>query len=214
MTLQARAEATRRTILVAAVEVIGEIGYPNTSLSEFIERAGVTKGAYYYHFPTRESLLVALVAEADELIATTTRGAMAPDGSSNLERLIRAAFRVADLACRDPRVRVGIQLRLAMGPASPATTALRSGDRTLIIQAVRSAVAEGDLRADINPEDVGHTLWIALLGNQYSAQTADAANSSLACLLRTILHGACTADAAPFFEHFVARTARQHVLSS
>lgn len=214
MTLQARAEATRRTILAAAVDVIEEVGYLNTSLTEVIDRAGVTKGAFYYHFPTRESLAVALSDAADDVIATTVVEAMAPGRGSTLESLIRAAFLVADIAHRDPRVRIGIQLRQAMGPVGRDAAERQCRQRARIIQAVEAGVTEGDLRADVRAEDVGHTLWVAMLGSQCCDLTAaTAVRESLACVLRTVLHGACAPESARFFEHFVTRVARQQTVS-
>jgi hypothetical protein len=56
MTGQARAVATHQRILDAAVELFDEAGYGHTSLHDIIDRAGVTKGAFYYHFATKEAL--------------------------------------------------------------------------------------------------------------------------------------------------------------
>ena len=55
MTVQARAEATRQTIILAAVELFDTVGYGSTTMGHIIDRAGITKGAFYYHFPTKGS---------------------------------------------------------------------------------------------------------------------------------------------------------------
>jgi AcrR family transcriptional regulator len=52
---------TRERILAAALELIAEHGFAATSTRELSERLGFTKAALYYHFRTKEELLVALV---------------------------------------------------------------------------------------------------------------------------------------------------------
>ena len=63
MVRQARSEATRRKIIMSAVELFNEIGYPATGLGDIIERAEMTKGALYYHFDSKESLATAIIEE-------------------------------------------------------------------------------------------------------------------------------------------------------
>src|SRR5690349_12195649 len=46
---QARAIRTRRTILESAAAVFAERGYERTTIGEILVRAGVTKGALYFH---------------------------------------------------------------------------------------------------------------------------------------------------------------------
>lgn len=52
---------TRRRIQEVALELFLERGYEGTSLREIAERLDVTKAALYYHFKTKEDILVALV---------------------------------------------------------------------------------------------------------------------------------------------------------
>lgn len=57
---------SRRQILDVALDLIAERGYAGTPLREIAERMGFTKAALYYHFRTKEDLLVALLAPAAE----------------------------------------------------------------------------------------------------------------------------------------------------
>ena len=61
MTQVIAASDTRSRILEAALQLIAEKGYAGTSTRELSERLGFTKAALYYHFRTKEDLLVALV---------------------------------------------------------------------------------------------------------------------------------------------------------
>ncbi|MFC4036741.1 TetR/AcrR family transcriptional regulator [Streptomyces polygonati] len=68
-----RRSDTRRRIQDVALELFSEHGYEKTSLREIAERLDVTKAALYYHFKTKEDILVSLADDlagpVDELIA-------------------------------------------------------------------------------------------------------------------------------------------------
>ena len=51
----------RNRLLDAAFYIIRRKGYAATSVEELCARAGVTKGAFFHHFPTKDSLAVAAV---------------------------------------------------------------------------------------------------------------------------------------------------------
>ncbi|GGS84524.1 TetR/AcrR family transcriptional regulator [Streptomyces chromofuscus] len=69
---QRRRGDTRRRIQDVALELFAEQGYEKTSLREIAERLDVTKAALYYHFKTKEEILVSvfddLMRPIDELI--------------------------------------------------------------------------------------------------------------------------------------------------
>lgn len=65
MARQVRSEATRRKILDAAVDVFNEVGYAAADRGAIIERTGMTKGAFYHHFDSMESLASAVITEGD-----------------------------------------------------------------------------------------------------------------------------------------------------
>ena len=52
---------TRERILDVAGDLFVEQGYDGTSLREIADRMGFTKAALYYHFPSKEDLLQALL---------------------------------------------------------------------------------------------------------------------------------------------------------
>lgn len=53
----AQSQDLRSRILHAAVDLFAERGYDGTSVAEVIARAGVAKGGFYHHFPSKEDLL-------------------------------------------------------------------------------------------------------------------------------------------------------------
>lgn len=57
---------TRARLLLAAREVFVDSGYRGATLDAIAARAGFTKGALYWHFPNKQALFFALVADSIE----------------------------------------------------------------------------------------------------------------------------------------------------
>jgi AcrR family transcriptional regulator len=55
------AEDTRTAIRETAVELFARHGYERTSLREIAERLGMTKAALYYHYPSKQALLLSII---------------------------------------------------------------------------------------------------------------------------------------------------------
>ncbi|MGI9651505.1 TetR family transcriptional regulator [Chryseobacterium sp. RLHN22] len=58
-----KSEATRLNILQKAFELIYTNGYQTTSVDEIIATTQVTKGAFYYHFKTKDEMGLAIINE-------------------------------------------------------------------------------------------------------------------------------------------------------
>lgn len=56
-----KSEAIRESLLNAAVEVVGEVGYANASIALITQRAGVGQGTFYNYFESRQEILDALL---------------------------------------------------------------------------------------------------------------------------------------------------------
>jgi AcrR family transcriptional regulator len=89
-----RADADRSVaaILDAALEALASD--PDSSMSEIARRAGVVRATIYVHFPTRESLLDAVMEYAVGQVAEATRAAEPQRGEpvEALERVLRATW--------------------------------------------------------------------------------------------------------------------------
>ncbi|MFJ4617253.1 TetR/AcrR family transcriptional regulator [Streptomyces sp. NPDC088812] len=62
-TRQQRRGNTRQRIQDVALELFAEQGYEKTSLREIAERLSVTKAALYYHFKTKEEIVVSIFTD-------------------------------------------------------------------------------------------------------------------------------------------------------
>jgi AcrR family transcriptional regulator len=59
--MQQRSEETRTRILEAAVKQFSVQGYNTTSVDNICDQAGVSKGAFYHHFKTKQDVFLALL---------------------------------------------------------------------------------------------------------------------------------------------------------
>ncbi|WP_314178325.1 TetR/AcrR family transcriptional regulator [Streptomyces winkii] len=91
---------TRQRIQDVALELFAVRGYEKTSLREIAEHLGVTKAALYYHFKTKEDIVVSLFDDlgrpCDELIAWAAE--QTPSLETKLEVLRRYSQVLHDAA--------------------------------------------------------------------------------------------------------------------
>ncbi len=59
--MQHRSEATRNHILTTATQLFSKNGYDATGVAEICQAAGVSKGAFYHHFPSKHAVFVELL---------------------------------------------------------------------------------------------------------------------------------------------------------
>jgi AcrR family transcriptional regulator len=90
---RADAERSVAAILDAALEALASD--PDSSMSKIARRAGVVRATIYVHFPTRETLLDAVMERSVADVAEATRGAEPRRGEpvEALERVLRATWR-------------------------------------------------------------------------------------------------------------------------
>ncbi|RME16999.1 MAG: TetR/AcrR family transcriptional regulator, partial [Alphaproteobacteria bacterium] len=85
---QRRAEHRRDELLDAALDLFGERGYAQTSVAAIARRAGLSKGAVYLYFDSKQAILEGLVKRALSPVA-----AQAIDGAKNAAPGIETALR-------------------------------------------------------------------------------------------------------------------------
>jgi AcrR family transcriptional regulator len=61
MTQYSRGVETQHAILNSSLELFSKNGYDATSVAEICEKANVSKGAFYHHFPSKQDLFLALM---------------------------------------------------------------------------------------------------------------------------------------------------------
>ncbi len=166
MSPQRRAEKTRARILKAAEECFARDGYDATGVAGICDLAGVTKGAFYHHFPSKQALFLALLQDwlsrldggIEDLRASAPT---VPHGLLHMAALTRFIFSEAsgrlpiflefwDQASHDRDV-------------WQATVAPYRRYRGWFADIVRAGVAEGSLRP-VNPDAAALTIVALAVG--------------------------------------------------
>jgi AcrR family transcriptional regulator len=106
---QARALRTRDSLLTAAASVIDRQGFAAAHLGEVANEADVTKGALYFHFPSKSAIAIAIVEQHHEQCASLMRQTKSwgLDGIATLERFLNE---LAISYQRDAVTRAGFRL--------------------------------------------------------------------------------------------------------
>lgn len=69
-TNEERSAHTRRLLVGAARQLFEERGYADTGIGDVAAEAGVTRGALYHHFPTKQALFDAVIVDIQDELAT------------------------------------------------------------------------------------------------------------------------------------------------
>ena len=63
-----KTEETRERILDAALNIFSSKGYHDTRMDEIVEESDTSKGAVYFHFPSKQRIFLAIVEEFTGLL--------------------------------------------------------------------------------------------------------------------------------------------------
>src|SRR5947208_1146512 len=76
-----QSESTRAALLATARSLFARRGYPDVSVDEIVQAAGLTKGALYHHYQDKEGLFHGVVEQIEkEIYARLTQAAGAQVG--------------------------------------------------------------------------------------------------------------------------------------
>ena len=223
MARQVRSEATRRRILDAAIDVFGEVGYAAAAWGTIIERTGMTKGALYHHFDSKESLAAAIIEEGSDTLLVAFDN-VCGSSSPALENMIHGTFTIANVLSTDKMVRAAEQLTAALSGFNQAAARFYTSLVEQMTAQARRAGAEGDLRQDLDPGEVGESIVGAIFGMRLLSNAIAAAGAvdgngrdrSGDFVARTghmwalLLAGIAGEESLPYFREFLAREALRH----
>ena len=92
--MQSRSEETRSHILAAALRRFAVHGYNAASIDQICADAGVSKGAFYHHFPSKQAIFIELLSGWLETIEASLESARQP---TIPETLIRMTERLPEI---------------------------------------------------------------------------------------------------------------------
>ncbi|MEO1061915.1 MAG: TetR/AcrR family transcriptional regulator [Actinomycetota bacterium] len=189
-----RTAETRRRILDAARARFAGQGYETTTIAELLDDAGVSKGALYHHFDSKESIAETLFSETSRaaIIAASRHDG---DDDDPLESLVASCLRWMDEAAR-PEV---ASVLFDLGPTALGWERSREIENAHSLRVLRASIGRA---VDAGRFVPGRTELAARTINAVLAELAllavhpgevTATPDDVAALVRTTIHGLATA---------------------
>lgn len=162
----AKGAATRAFLLQAAAEVFAERGYTETTMSELISRSGLTKGAFYFHFSSKEQLALAVIDEKQRQWVDSVQAAIESEPQA-IDQLRQVAYALVRLHRDDPSAFSVSRLTRDLARVPDVNDLVRSHMRAwvgMLAGMITQAQADGDLPRTVEAGDLAALLVAATDG--------------------------------------------------
>jgi len=159
-----KSEETRRRVVDAALTLFRKRGFDATTMRDVAAAAGLSLGAAYYYFRSKDEIVLAWYQRTQDEHAARARAAFAQSRGSLRARLSALMHTKLDVVAGERRL-LGALLRVAADPEHPlsvfarTTSKLRAQSLALFDEALEGAELPDDLRALLGP-----ALWMMHLG--------------------------------------------------
>lgn len=170
MVQQERARRTRDKILLGAATVIERVGYPNATLNDITEASGVTRGAFYFHFESKEEVARALVDEQNLVTRNSAQRTLAMELPA-LELMMRLCHDLAERLIEDPIVRAGIRLTTDSSTFEEPLLEPYSDWMATFESLAREALRRGEITEAVSPEALAGFIIPSFTGIQLVSES-------------------------------------------
>ena len=144
MPQQIRAQETRAAIIRGAAAAFEQRGYGSTSLAQVSAAAGVTKGALYFHFDSKEALAVAII-DAQHTESVSAGRELLDNNVPGLRALVSITYELARQLRDDLIVSAGARLTIEAVNFSTPVSASYLDWIAACEEFVRRGIADGDV---------------------------------------------------------------------
>ncbi|MFF4412335.1 TetR/AcrR family transcriptional regulator [Streptosporangium sp. NPDC001559] len=184
-----RSDASRRAILTAAFDLVGEVGYAKLSIEGIAARAGVGKQTIYRWWPSKGAVLF----DAFLALSEGEGGEAALPDTGDLEADLKTVMRATVVELNDPRYDEpmrALTTEIAHDPGLAAVYRERLDEPMREIKKRRLAVAQraGQLAGDLDLDLAVDLLWGPLL-NRWLQRTGPLTPEYTDDLVETALNG-------------------------
>jgi AcrR family transcriptional regulator len=166
-------EQTRRRVYEAALEVFRRDGVEEARIDDIVAIAGVSRGSFYFHFPTKDDVLAEAYADAAEGLLTSVTAS--PMHEAIREVLVGVVRHVAGQWEHDPRIFVPVGLYALRSVSRSFPLGERDPLRQHLTARFARALAAKELHSALPPE----LLADIFLLNTFTAMLAWSGNPQL-----------------------------------
>ncbi|MEV7526404.1 ScbR family autoregulator-binding transcription factor [Streptomyces sp. NPDC091371] len=168
--VQERSERTRRKLVHAGADWFHRNGYANATLGGIAASAGVTKGALYFHFASKDELAEAVQQRGCALLDESLR-ALRASGPSPLQALVDATHWLARALLDEPAVPASFRITKECAGTRPGVTDFHLVWATAACDLLRQARDAGELREGCSWESAESLVAAAVCGIEVMAGT-------------------------------------------
>jgi AcrR family transcriptional regulator len=158
-----RAGNTRHRLIAAASRQFAQRPYSVVSLDDILAEAELTKGAMYFHFPSKQALALAIIDDLTEMSNAAITELLARK-MSGLETLIDLIYLLAVQDAQHEVARAGGRLLESLDNTTDMPTTLWQSWIDFVSNLIQKAIAEGDVIESLDPVDVAKMLVALLAG--------------------------------------------------
>ena len=159
-----RAGTTRQRLIAAASRQFAHRSYSMVSLDDILAEAELTKGAMYFHFPSKQALALAIIDDLNEMSRAAVTELLARK-MSGLETLIDLVYLLAVQNTQNEVARAGVRLLETLDNTTALPTTLWQSWIEFVTTLIQKAVTEGDVIDHHDPEDIAKmlvALWVGI----------------------------------------------------
>lgn len=167
---QARARATHNALLLAAAEQFAVKGYHGTSLADVLEATGLTKGALYFHFPSKQALADALIEAMLEGWGEWLAG-LTERGLDPIESLLAQTDELVTSLIHNPIVRASTRLMRDEVVTAPTAREYSDWWRAAMAGVLGQAREAGLLRDIADPAQIADLIVAVVIGHTVLVDT-------------------------------------------
>ncbi len=160
----------RRRVLESAKTAFARDGFAGTNVNHVAAAAGISVGALYKYFRTKDDLFLAIIEESHALLESTLDGLFAavPEFFGRVEAILRAAVQSAEDDPELIRIYVACTTEELSGLAEQLSGRIESISAIRYRRMVAEAAAAGEIIADADPATTAFLLDDLFLAIQFS----------------------------------------------
>lgn len=183
--------ASRQRLLDAAQRLTGERGFDNVTIQDICTEAGMSVGAFYHYFKSKEEIILAWYGLADAYFGAEVMPRLRESRMSAEEKMMEFAREQVGFGMRYGREYIAQLYRAQLSYNSPG---FYSEDRGIVggmIELVREGQARGELQNEVSAEQLADELLLIIRGVllDWIWSKMDAPQNRAAYMVKQYLYG-------------------------